>query len=132
MALRTYLPPVIFVQSIPANSRRVFVSNLITRPFFLETVRMAFALNCQRYLRVTPWVVDVDAVANDTRPTGINLFSTWGGQDYVVGSGDEGGLIIPIGRRFETGRIAFEAYNTDAVNVHTLDVRADLIDVTVV
>ena len=121
------LDPAIFQETVPANTRRTYVSSRFSDPFTVKNIRPAFALNTQRNLRVTVWVTEQQAVADNERPTGLNLFADRGTRDYIVGDGAEGELNIPIRRNFPGGyRIAVEAENINPGNTHTLDVLVEL------
>lgn len=116
-------PPIIYNQTVAPLTRQTFASSLIDWPFYIDTVRIAFALNTARTLQVRVWISDVPAVANNVIPSGIGLFSGIGADDYVVGDGTEGELIVPIGRAFPGHKyVLCEGNNLDIFN-HTLDVR---------
>lgn len=121
-----YLPPFAKTATVPVSSRRTYVSGRIDGPFVIDKIRIAFRFNTQNYLQVSAWVIGAPSVLDDTRPAGINLLSGLGGDDYIVGAGNEGEIVIPIGRRFDGQYVAWEAYNTDTSNTHTLNARFDL------
>lgn len=125
--MRLYLPPFRKVATIAVSTRQSFVSRLIQERFFVEAFRVVYKPNTQNLLQVAPWIVDAESIANDERPSGINLVAGWGGTDYLVGNGLEGEMIIPIGRWFEPGRVCIEAYNADPTNTHTLNAHFDLV-----
>ena len=123
------LPVMMFQNSVPAVTRRTYVSNRIMVPFYLNEIRPAFALNTQRLLQLTFWIVAAGAWADGVRPAGINLLAGIGPQDYIVGDGAEGEKNIRVRRWFPPGLyFAVEANNTDPANAHTLDVEAEILE----
>jgi len=131
-----YLAPFITNQSIAASTISAFFSNQLTFPFYVSTVRVAFALNTQRLLQVRCVVTDSASFASVIPPPirhvpGIPLFAPQGGQDFIVGDGQEGEIVVPIHRSFPRGfRISVEGWNLDAGAAHTLDTRVDIADLT--
>ena len=123
------LVPAVFQESIPASTRKTFLSERFDTDFTIENIRPAFAINTQRNLQLTVWVTSEASVLDNVRPQGINLFGGRGTRDYLVGDGEEGELNVPIKRTFPGGfMIAIEANNTNGGSSHTLDVLVEISD----
>jgi len=122
-------------RTIAASTLQAFFSEPFTFNFQVGIIRIAFADNTQRFLRVRVVITDESSIAAvipppETHVPGLSLLGSWGGQDYVVGDGPEGELNIPIFKEFPAGlRVAVEGYNTDGASTHTLDVRVQLFQV---
>jgi len=128
-ALIRSIPPFIQLQTIAAATRQSFAGTVIMRPYWIEDIRVAWALNTQRLLQVSVWVSFDGAPANNVRPTGINLMSGYGARDYIVGDGLDGEFVLPVQRQFPAGtRLIAEGFNTDTPNTHTMNLRVSLAD----
>jgi hypothetical protein len=102
----------------------------------VDRVRVAFALNTQRLLRVRVWVtsdtstlVETPGTPSRTMPRGLSLLASEGSSsvDYVVGDGQEGEMVINIGRAFPPGSyVAVDADNQSTTAPHTLDCSVDV------
>lgn len=123
-----------FQDNVAANTREVFFSERFMRPVIVEKIRVSFAINCQRYLHLRFWACRSAtqralAAAHATVTEGRSLMTSTGPQDYTTGDGQEGEIIIARNVRLPGGMyLAVDADNTDVVNIHTVDVAMDIVE----
>ena len=136
MLQATQRPPARFHSTVAAATRTPsFSSERFIQPTRIEAVRVSFALNTQRTLRLRFWLAMSTSTrtttgSNQTVPTeGRNLLAGWGDVDYVVGDGQEGEIRIPLNVDHPGGfYLCVDADNQDGSNSHTVDVTFDLLD----
>lgn len=117
------LTPASFNVSVPLTTRRSLVSARYVRATYVEEVRYAFALNCQRNLRLSFHWISAPAVADDVMPEGFNFLAQSGGSVYVVGDGEEGEQILRVGQWMPPGYFCVSGDNISVANAHILDCR---------
>lgn len=112
--------PISFVGTVAANSKATFVSKLITVPFELQRVRVSFALNTNRTLRVEFFISPDKSAPTDKPLTGLSVLSELGQVDYLVG--DDNIKEIPMRMQVKTSNMYVKVYadNTDSYE-HFLD-----------
>lgn len=109
--------------TVSNSKRQSFHSTRIGNPFTVKEIHFSFALNTQRLLQNSVWVCGSAETPDDQRPAGFNLLAGLGGEDYMVGDGQEGLIKIPINEKFNGGYyLVVESYNADPINSHTVDV----------
>mgnify|MGYP005820371833 CR=1 FL=1 len=123
-----------FQSSVALNTRAVVFSSRIMRPTYLEVIRVSFAINTQRLLQLRFWA----CLSNTTRvistgrnmpSDGRNLMAHSGPQDYTVGDGQEGEILIQRRVLLPPGSfLAVDGDNTDLLNAHTIDVAMDILE----
>jgi hypothetical protein len=108
-----------FNDTVERNSIKTLVSGLIMFPFNLEKVRVQFALNTNRLLRVRFFVSPDDSTPTDLNLTGHNILDPLGQVDYLCG--DDEPVEIPYRALVDqTGmRVKVSAENLDSY-AHTL------------
>ena len=123
--------PVVFNGTVAAGQRRVFWSQRFPQSITLEGVRVEFARNTQRTLRVRLWVA-TDVTERQLSgvqfmpANGLDLLGYRGATNYLVGDGPEGSQVVNVGRVFGQGSyLALDVENTDASD-HTFDVTFDV------
>ena len=76
-----------FLGTCDALSEKTLVSDRVFHPFVTRKFLISFALNTQRLLRIKVFIDDDKEVPTSGEPSGLNLFSSYGNVDYVVGDG---------------------------------------------
>lgn len=123
-----------FQDTVAANTRECFFTERFMRPILCETIRVSFAINTQRTLRIRMWATTGTTVhaidgTHDLPVAGRNLMNTTGPQDYTTGDGQEGEIIIARNVRLPGGSfLCVDADNTDVANAHTVDVAIDVVE----
>lgn len=109
-----------FFGTVAANSKATLVSKLITVPFELQRVKVSFALNTNRTLRVEFFISPDRSVPTDKPLTGLSVLSELGQVDYLVG--DDDSKEVPVKMDVLTSNMYIKVYadNRDSYP-HTID-----------
>jgi len=114
------IPPVMFnkILGIPASTRRFLFSDRFEVPLFVHAVTYSFRAGNLDTLELRFWMTQIQALADDAKPSGMPLLGTYGADDYVSGE-NMFNFRIPIERSFPSGlRFMVDANNTDS-NPHS-------------
>lgn len=109
-----------FHGTVAAHSRATLVSKIITAPFELQRVRVSFALNTNRTLRVEFFISPDDSAPTDKPLTGISVLSELGQVDYLVG--DDNQVDVPMRILVTTANMRMKVFadNLDSYE-HSID-----------
>jgi hypothetical protein len=110
-----------FLGNVSAGGEKSISSRMLSFPFTTRTIRVGFALNCNRTLRVKVFLSPDSDCPSSGEPNGFSVFSENSETDYLVG--DDEWKICPHEclYRESGGYVKVYGYNTDAFD-HTLDV----------
>ena len=111
-----------FVDTVTAGSAKTVTSKVISRGFTVFAVRIAFALNTNRLLKVRVIVSPDDSCPTSLPVNGTNLLLNNSPEPYIVGD-DEAKYILKCYHQDEGNAfIKVFAENSDGYD-HTLDVQ---------
>lgn len=112
-----------FFGTVAAHSKATLVSKLITAPFELQRVKVAFALNTNRQLRVEFFISPDESTPTDKPLTGLSVLSALGQVEYLVGDDDTKEVPMKIAVRTSNMYVKVFADNQDSYE-HTIDAQA--------
>lgn len=120
MAQKSRLVTASFHDTVVANTKKTLVSNKIDLPFSTKRIRAAFALGCNRLLRLYFFISPDDSAPTTEPPTGSNILSQLGPQLYIVGDDCIIDFEHELGQRVSGMYLKVYADNLDAFD-HTID-----------
>lgn len=109
-----------FQGTVAANSKKTLRSNRIDLPFGTKRIRAAFALGCNRLLRLSFYISPDQSTPTTEPPTGINIFAQLGASQYITGEDNIIDFQHEIGIKTAGYYLKVYADNQDTYE-HTID-----------